>query len=141
MAIQTRSNKQFEKAEIHGTNDQIIIPFLKNILIVLSPSSPKLSKTPTKTEIPSTDMTYLQHKIDALRPEIEKNAAGNNELKNLVKKTLTKERIHKREEAEILYEKLRFLKKKANVLKLRLAVVEMLITGDKCKKGMESSKK
>lgn len=45
-----------------------------------------LSKTPTKTKIPSTDMTDMQHQIDALRQEMEKNAAENNELKNLIKK-------------------------------------------------------
>ena len=45
-----------------------------------------LSKTPTKTQIPSTDMTNIQHQIDALRQEIEKNAAENNEFKNLIKK-------------------------------------------------------
>ena len=31
-------------------------------------------------------MTYIQHQIDALRHEMEKNAAENNELKNLIKK-------------------------------------------------------
>ena len=44
-----------------------------------------LSKTPTKTKIPSTDMTFIQHQVDALRQEIEKNAAENNEFKNLIK--------------------------------------------------------
>ena len=43
-------------------------------------------KTRTKTQISSTDVTYLQHQIDRLRQEIEKNAAENNEFKNLIKK-------------------------------------------------------
>ena len=83
-------------------NDEILIPVSTNIPIVLSPSSPVFSKTPTKTQIPSTNMTYIQHQVDALRQEIEKNAAENNELKNLIKKI--EERIHKRDEEEILYE-------------------------------------
>ena len=86
MAIHTRSSKKSVNAEVHGTNDEILIPVSTNIPIVLSPSSPVLSKSPTKTKIPSTDMTYIQHQIDALRHEMEKNAAENNELKNLIKK-------------------------------------------------------
>ena len=31
-------------------------------------------------------MTNIQHQIDALRQEIEKNAPENNEFKNLIKK-------------------------------------------------------
>ena len=41
-------------------------------------------------------MTYIQHQIDALREEIEKNAAENNKFKNLItKKNLTEERFAK----------------------------------------------
>ena len=120
MAIYTSSNKQSANAEVHGTNDEILIPVSTNIPVVLSPSSPVLSKTPTKTQIPSTDMTYIQHQIDALRQEIEKNAAENIKFKNLIKKTLTEERIRKRDEAEIFYEKIAILEKKINVLKMRL---------------------
>ena len=65
-----------------------------------------LLKTPAKTQIPSTDVTYLQHQIDRLRQEIEKNAAENNEVKNLIKKNLAEVRIRKRDEAEMLYEKI-----------------------------------
>ena len=104
---------------------------------MLSPSSPVLSKTPTKTQIPSTDMTYIQHQIDALIQGIEKNAAENDEFKNLIKKKLTEERIHKREEAEMLYEKITILEKENHCLKNesknQQVVIEMLITGDKCR--------
>ena len=86
MAIHTRTNKKSVNAEAHSTNDEILIPVSTNIPIVLSPSSSVLSKSPTKTKIPSTDMTDMQHQIDALRQEMEKNAAENNELKNLIKK-------------------------------------------------------
>ena len=86
MAIHTRNNKKSVNAEVHSTNDEILIPVSTNIPIVLSPSSSVLSKSPTKTKIPSTDMTDIQHQIDALRQEMEKNAAENNELKNLIKK-------------------------------------------------------
>ena len=96
MAIHTRNNKQSANAEVHRTNDEILIPISTNIPVVLSPFSPVLSKTPTKTQIPSTDMTLIQHQIDALRQEIEKNATENHEFKDLIKKKkFTEERIHK----------------------------------------------
>ena len=65
-------------------------------------------------------MTYIQHQIDRLRQQMEKNAAENNEIKNLIKKALSEEKIHKRDEAEILYEKFTILQKENNVLKVRL---------------------
>ena len=37
---------------------------------------------------------------------MEKIATGNNEFKNLIRKTLGEERIQKRDEAEMLYEKI-----------------------------------
>ena len=41
-------------------------------------------------------MTLIQHQIDALRQEIEKNATENHEFKDLIKKKkFTEERIHK----------------------------------------------
>ena len=93
-----------------------------------------LIKTPSKTQIPSTDMTYTQHQIDRLRQEMEKSAAENNEFKNLIKKNLAEEKIHKRDEAEILYEKITILEKQNQCLKNEVrnqqAVIEMLITGD-----------
>ena len=138
MAIHIPSNKQSANAEVHSTNDEILlIPVSTNIPIVLSSSSPVLSKTATKTQIPSTDMTYIQHQIDALIQGIEKNAAENDEFKNLIKKKLTEERIHKREEAEMLYEKITILEKENHCLKNesknQQAVIELLITGDKCR--------
>ena len=57
----------------------------------------------------------MQHQIDALRQEIEKNAPENNEFKNLIKKKLTEERIHKRDEAEILHEKITVLEKRKSM--------------------------
>ena len=51
MAIHTRSSKKSVNAEVHSTNDEILIPVSTNIPIVLSPSSPVLSKSPTKTKI------------------------------------------------------------------------------------------
>ena len=61
MAIHTRSNKKSEDAEVHSTNDEILIPVSTSIPTVLSPSSPALLETPTKTQTPTTDMTYIQH--------------------------------------------------------------------------------
>ena len=128
MAIHTRSNKQYGNSEVHSTNDEILIPVSTNIPIVLSPSPPVLLKTPTKMQIRSTDFTYIQHQIDRSRQEMEKNAAENNEFKNSMKKKLAKERIHKRVEAEILYEKITILEKENQCLKNQQAVIEMLIT-------------
>ena len=56
-------------------------------------------------------MTYIQHQIDRLRQGMEKNAAENKEFKNLTKKTYAEEKIHKRDEAGILYEKITILEK------------------------------
>ena len=55
-------------------------------------------------------MTYIQHQIDALREEIEKNAAENNKFKNLItKKNLTEERFAKETKQKYFIKK--FLKK------------------------------
>ena len=86
MATHTRSNKQYANVEVHSTNDEILIPVSTNIPVVLSSSSCVLSKAPAKTQIPSTDMNCIQHQMDVLRQEMEKNAAENNEFKNLIKK-------------------------------------------------------
>ena len=93
MVIQTCNYKQSTNSEVHTTNDEILIPVSANLPIVLSP------KTPTKTQMPSTDMTYIHHQIDRLRQEMKKNAAESNEFKNLIKKNVAKERIRKRDEA------------------------------------------
>ena len=70
--------EQSANSEVYITNDEILIFVLTNTPIVLSPSSPVLSKISTKTQITSTNMIYMQHEIDRLRQEIEKNAAENN---------------------------------------------------------------
>ena len=136
MAIHTRSNKPSANSEVHSTNDEILIPVSTNIPIVPSASSPVSLKTPTKIQLSSTDMTYIQHQIDRLRQQMEKNAAENNEIKNLIKKALSEEKIHKRDEAEILYEKFTILQKEKQCLKSEVknqqVVIEMLITGDRC---------
>ena len=93
MAIHTHSIKQSANSEVHSTNDEILIPILTNIPITLSPSSPVLLKTPTKTQISSPDMTNIQHQTDKLRQEMKMNAAEKNEFKNLIKKTLAEEKI------------------------------------------------
>ena len=72
MVIHISSNKQSANTEVHGTNNEILILVSTNIPIVLSPSSPMLLKTPTKTELPSTNIAYLEHQIDRLRQEMEK---------------------------------------------------------------------
>ena len=88
-------------------------------------------------------MTYTQHQIDALRQEIEKNAAENNKFKDLIKK-ITEESNHKRNEAEILYEKITILEKEnqclKNEVKNQQAAIEMLITGDKCRNEWKVTK-
>ena len=62
MAIHIPSNKQSANAEVHSTNDEILlIPVSTNIPIALSSFSPVLLKILTKTHITSTDMTYMQH--------------------------------------------------------------------------------
>ena len=66
MVIHTRSNKQSANAEVHSANNEILILVSTSIQIVLSRSSPVLSKTPTNTQIPTTDVTYIQHQVDAL---------------------------------------------------------------------------
>ena len=98
MVIQTCNYKQSTNSEVHTTNDEILIPVSANLPIVLSPTSSVLLKTPTKTQTPSTDMTYIQHQIDRLRQEMKKNAAESNEFKNLIKKNVAKERICRRDE-------------------------------------------
>ena len=113
MAIHTRNNKQSANAEFRKTNDEILIPVATNIPVVLSPFSPVLSKTPTKTQIPSTDMTLIQHQIDALRQEIEKNAAENHEFKALIiKKNLLRKGFTNETKQKYFMKKLPSLKKK-----------------------------
>ena len=65
-------------------------------------------------------MTYIQHQVDALRQEIEKNAAENNEFKNLLKKKKNNRGKNSKETKQKHFmKKLPSLKKKINVLKMR----------------------
>ena len=74
--------------------------------------------------------------IHLLRQELEKNVTANNNFKNFINRKLADERTHKNDSAEILYEKIRMLEKEnqclKNEIKNQQAVIEMLITNDKC---------
>ena len=76
-----------------------------------------LSKTPTMEHLPSNDTTYIQHQIDLLRQELEKNVSANNDFKNFINKKLVDERAHKNDEAEILYERIIMLEKESQCLR------------------------
>ena len=54
MLIHTRIYKPSASSEIHRNNDETLIPVLINF-----PTFLVLLKTPTKKQIPSTDMTYM----------------------------------------------------------------------------------
>ena len=86
--------------------------------------------------LPLNDTTYFQHQIDLLRQELENKVTGNNDFKNFINKKLAEVRAHKNDSAEILYEKIRMLEKEnqclKNETKNQQAVIEMLITNDKC---------
>ena len=87
MAIHTHGNKQSANAEVHSTTVHSNINHgFDKYPTVLSPSSPLLLKASTKTQMPSKDVTYIQHQIDRLRQEMENNAAENKEFKNLINK-------------------------------------------------------
>ena len=57
-------------------------------------------------------MTYIQHQIDRLRQEMEKNTAENNEFKKLIKKTQLRKGFTKETKQKYFMKKLPFLKKK-----------------------------
>ena len=82
------------------------------------------------------DTTYFQHQTDLLRKELEKNVTANNDFKNFTNKKLADERVHENDSAEILYERIRTFEKEnqclKNEIKNQQAVIEMLITNDKC---------
>ena len=123
-------------AFLEVSDGEVLIPIATNIPIELSPASPVLPKTPTIEHLPLNDTTYFQHQIDLLRQELEKNVTANNDFKNFINKKLADERAHKNDSAEILYEKIRMLEKEnqclKNEIKNQQAVIEMLITNDKC---------
>ena len=72
---------------------------------------------------------------------MEKNAAEKNEFKNLINKNLAEGRIHKRDEAEIPYEKITILEKENQFLKNNVknqqGIIGMLITRHKFRNEWE----
>ena len=123
-------------AFLEVSDGEVLIPIATNILLELSPASPVLPKTPTMEHLPLNDTSYFQHQIHLLRQELEKNVPANNDFKNFINKKLADEREHKNASAEILYEQIRMLEKEnqclKNEIKNQQAVIEMLITNDKC---------
>ena len=91
------------------SDGEVLSSIATNILIELSPTSPVLPKTPTTEHLPSNDTTYFQHQIDLL-------------FKNFINKKLAHERAHKDDEAKVLHEKLKCLKRKTSALKTKLKI-------------------
>ena len=123
-------------AFLEVSNGEVLIPIATNIPIELSPASPMLPKAPAMEHLPLNDTTYFQHQIDLLRQELDKNVTANNDFKNFINNKLAVERAHKNDSAEILHERIRMLGKEnqrlKNEIKNQQAVIEMLITNDKC---------
>ena len=123
-------------AFLEVSGGEVLIPIATNIPIELSPASPVLPKTPTMEHLPLHDTTYFQHQVDLLREELEKNVTANNDFKNFINKKLVDERAYKNDAAEILHGRIRMLEKEnqclKNEIKNQQAVIEMLITNDKC---------
>ena len=88
------------------------IPVSANVHIELTPGSLILRKAPTKEEITSNNYSNIQHQIDFLKQELEKNTAKNEEFQGNIEKTLTKSKLNDRDEAEILYRWIVVLEKK-----------------------------
>ena len=76
-----------------------------------------LPKTPIMEHLTSNETTYIQHQIDLLRQELEKNITANNDFKNFINKKLADERAIKNDSAEILFGKIRMLEKENQCLK------------------------
>ena len=123
-------------AFLEVSDGKVLIPIATNIPIELSPASTVLPKTPTMEHLTLNDTAYFQHQIDLLRQELEKNVTANNDFKNFINKKLADERAHKNDAAEILHDRIRMLEKEnqclKNEIKNQQAVIEMLITNDKC---------
>ena len=98
-------------AWLEVSDGEVLIPIATNIPIELSPTSPVLPKTTTMEQLPSNETTYIQHQIDSLRQELEKNIIANNDFKNFSNKKLADERAIKNDSAEILFDKIRMLEK------------------------------
>ena len=88
------------------------IPVSANVPIELTPGSLILRKAPTKEGITSNNYSNIQHQIDFLKQELEKNTAKNKEFQGNIEKTLTKSKLNDRDEAEILYRWIVVLEKK-----------------------------
>ena len=116
-----------------------------NTPIELSPySTVLLPKTPTKEDLPVNEKTYIQHQIHLWRQEPEKNITANNHFKNFINKKLANEKAIESDSEEIFLEKIRMLEMEnqclKNEIKNQQAVIEMLITNDKCTNEWETVK-
>ena len=87
------------------------IPVSVDTPIEMSPSSPTISKTPTKHKISDNALTYIQSQIDILKEEIEKTNAYCTEFKNDINKKFEQKSIREKDENEILYKRIVLLKK------------------------------
>ena len=65
----------------------------------------------------SNGTSYIQHPIDLLKQELEKNVTATNYFKSLINKKLADERAHKNGKAEILYKRITMLVKENQFLK------------------------
>ena len=113
--------------------------------IELTPGSPLLRKTPTKGEITSNNYSYIQHQIDLLKQELEKNTAKNIEFRRNIEKKLTKSKLNDRDEAEILYERIIILEKKNECLKNEVLnqkeIIQKLLTEERKKHWIRVNKR
>ena len=82
-----------------------------------APLNTTLLKTPTMEHLLSNGTRYIQHPIDLLKQELEKNVTATNDFKSLINKKLADERAHKNDEAEILYKGITMLAKENQFLK------------------------
>ena len=129
-------------AFLEVSDGEVLMSIATNIQIELSPVSPVLQKMPAMKHLPSNETNYIQHQIDLLRQELEKNITAINDFKNFINKKLSAERAIKNDSAEIFYERIRMLEKENQCLKNEInnqqTVIEMLITNGKCADISES---
>ena len=81
------------------SDDEVLIPIATNIPRELSPVLPVLPRTLTMEHLPSNETTHIQHQIDLLRQELEKNFTANNDFKNFINKKLVDESAIKNDSA------------------------------------------
>ena len=91
-------------AFLEVSDGEILIPIATSSPTELYPTSPVLPKTPTMKHLTYNEKRNFEYQIDLLRPELEKNATGNNDFKNFINKKLAEEITRKNDKAEILYE-------------------------------------